>query len=84
MKRNAKIIATIGPASESPEMLQKMIESGMNVARLNFSHGTHLEHQKKINKIRNISNKLGKSVAIIQDLQGPKCGSVLSRKARLS
>ena len=72
MKRNAKIIATIGPASESPEMLQKMIENGMNVARLNFSHGTHSEHQKKISKIRNISNKIGKSVAIIQDLQGPK------------
>lgn len=70
--RNAKIICTIGPASDSEEMLTKLAEAGMDVARLNFSHGTHEEHLKKIKLIRKISNRLKKPVAILQDLQGPK------------
>lgn len=72
IKRKAKIVCTIGPAGDSEEMLTKLILAGMDVARLNFSHGTHDEHLKKINLIRKLSEKLGKPVAILQDLQGPK------------
>lgn len=67
-----KIICTIGPASEKPDTIEKMIESGMDIARLNFSHGTHEQHRKRINIIRKASNKLGKNIGIMQDLQGPK------------
>ena len=72
MQRKAKIVATIGPASDSEEKLEALILAGMNVARLNFSHGTHEEHAAQIVKIRKISKKLGCSVGILQDLQGPK------------
>lgn len=67
-----KIVCTIGPSSESPEVLRKLIQRGMNVARLNFSHGTHEEHLEKISAIREISMELTKPVAILQDLCGPK------------
>ena len=70
--RRTKIVCTIGPASSSPKMLEKLISAGMNVARLNFSHGSHDEHLEKINLIRSISDKLGKTVGILQDLSGPK------------
>ena len=67
-----KIVCTIGPASSSPEIIRRLIENGMSVARLNFSHGTHGEHKEKIRIIRDISDELGKPVAILQDLCGPK------------
>ena len=67
-----KIVATIGPASGSREVIRQLIESGLNVARLNFSHGTHAEHQEKIKTIREVSRELGKPVGILQDLCGPK------------
>ena len=70
--RRAKIVATIGPASESEQALESLIKAGMNVARLNFSHGTHQEHEAKIARIRSVSEKLGLPVGILQDLQGPK------------
>ena len=70
--RNVKIICTIGPACDSEKMLTKLAEAGMDIARLNFSHGTHEDHLKKIKLIRRISNKLTKPIAILQDLQGPK------------
>lgn len=70
--RKTKIICTIGPSSESPEVIRELILQGMNVARLNFSHGTHEEHKEKIKRIRDISEELGKPVAILQDLCGPK------------
>jgi len=72
MTRKAKIIATIGPASESEEMLEKLILAGMNVARFNFSHGTHEAHAERIARIRKVSEKLGVHIGILQDLQGPK------------
>ena len=72
MNRKAKIVATIGPASEAPEVLEKLIQAGLNVARLNFSHGTHEEHGACIQKIRGVARKLNVSVGILQDLQGPK------------
>ena len=70
--RKTKIVCTIGPATSSPEMIEKLIKAGMNVARLNFSHGTHDEHREKIRVIREISAKLEKTVGILQDLSGPK------------
>lgn len=72
MFKRTKIICTIGPASSSVSVLRKMIRAGMNVARLNFSHGTHLEHSLLIERIRQASGKLKKHVGIIQDLQGPR------------
>jgi pyruvate kinase len=70
--RKTKIVSTIGPASESPGVLEHLIRAGMNIARLNFSHGTHEEHLKKIKAIREIADRLGEPVAILQDLSGPK------------
>ncbi len=70
--RKTKIVCTIGPATASREMLRKLILAGMNVARLNFSHGTHEEHKKVVLAVRALSEKLGKPVAVLQDLQGPK------------
>src|SRR5512142_524616 len=72
MTRKAKIVATIGPASQSEEVLEKLILAGINVARLNFSHGTHEEHAERIARIRRVSEKVGCCVGILQDLQGPK------------
>lgn len=71
-RRKTKIICTIGPASESPEKLVALIRAGMDVARLNFSHGTREEHLKKIETIRQMAKRLGKPVSILQDLSGPK------------
>lgn len=70
--RRAKIVATIGPASQSREILQKLIQAGMDVARLNFSHGDHESHRKAIINIRELSEELETPVAIMQDLQGVK------------
>jgi pyruvate kinase len=72
MGNKNKIIATIGPSSNSKPVLKKMISSGMNVARLNFSHGSHEEHARVIHKIRSLSKTMKTSVGIILDLQGPK------------
>jgi pyruvate kinase len=70
--KRTKIIATIGPATNSYEMVRDLIDSGVNGIRLNFSHGTHDEHAPKVTWSRKASEELGKPVAIIQDLQGPK------------
>ncbi|WP_322793969.1 pyruvate kinase [Bellilinea sp.] len=70
--RKTKIVATIGPASENEDTLRRLIEAGIDVARLNFSHGSHEEHLEKIRLIRKLSEELSKPVSILQDLQGPK------------
>jgi pyruvate kinase len=67
-----KIVATIGPASESPEMLARLIRAGLNVARLNFSHGTPANHGEVIRRIRDAARETGRRVAIMADLPGPK------------
>jgi pyruvate kinase len=67
-----KIVATVGPASRSPEMLEQMIEAGIDVVRLNFSHGDHAMHMETIERVRAASAKVGQPVAILGDLQGPK------------
>lgn len=70
--RKTKIVSTIGPASESTEILTKLIESGMNVARLNFSHGDFNEHGERIKSINQAAKKTGKTVAILLDTKGPE------------
>src|SRR4051812_1698876 len=70
--RRVKIVATIGPSISSRERLKLAIAAGMNVARLNFSHGAHADHLAVIKNIRELSQELKAPVAILQDLQGPK------------
>lgn len=72
MLRKAKIVCTIGPASESVDTLKKLIHAGMNVARLNFSHGSHEEHAARITNIRQAAEEAGKPVAILLDTKGPE------------
>ena len=72
MIKQAKIVATLGPSSNDEKTLIAMINAGMDVARLNFSHGNHDEHMKRINLIRRLSDELQKPITILQDLQGPK------------
>ncbi len=71
-KHKTKLVCTIGPASDSPEMIEKLIEAGLNVARLNFSHGDFISHGEVIQNIRHASKKTGKRVSILADLPGPK------------
>jgi pyruvate kinase len=67
-----KIVATIGPASDSPEMIRKMLQAGMNVARLNFSHGNYQDHAARIKCLRDAAEELDLPLMLLQDLQGPK------------
>lgn len=70
--RNAKIIATLGPASSEPEMIEKLFEAGADVFRLNFSHGTHEDHKERFDAIRELEKRHDHPIGIIADLQGPK------------
>jgi len=70
--RRAKIICTIGPACDSEECVRDLMQLGMDVARLNFSHGTHAEHARRIRRLRRVARHLKRTICILQDLQGPK------------
>ena len=70
--RNTKIIATLGPASSSPSKISSLFQAGADIFRLNFSHGTHSDHRKKVFHIRQYEKRLGRPIAILGDLQGPK------------
>src|SRR5258707_10242427 len=70
--RNTKIVATVGPASRSPEMLQGLLDAGVDVFRINASHGTFGDHSAAIRLIRELAAKCGRAPAILLDLQGPK------------
>lgn len=72
MNKRTKIVCTLGPACETPEMLEKMIAAGMNVARLNFSHGSYENHKMLFDNVKKAAEKMNEPVAILQDLQGPK------------
>ncbi|EKD48300.1 MAG: pyruvate kinase, partial [uncultured bacterium] len=72
MPQRTKIIATLGPASDELYLLERMLQAGMDVARLNFSHGSYKHHEKIITNVRTAAKKTGYNVAILQDLQGPK------------
>ena len=70
--RRAKIVCTLGPAVESPEKVKELIAAGMNMARLNLSHGSYEEHQGRLDRVRSAAKEAGKAVAVLVDLQGPK------------
>ena len=70
--RRAKIIATLGPATDAEGMLEAVLRAGVDVVRMNFSHGTHAQHAERIRRVREAAGLLGRPVAIMQDLQGPK------------
>ena len=70
--KHTKIVATVGPASESKDLLRSLVEAGVNVFRLNFSHNEHAWHREVINRIREVSVELGRPVGILADLQGPR------------
>jgi len=72
ISRHSKIVCTIGPATRSPRMIRKLIEAGMDVARLNFSHGTHEQHAQSFAMLREAATKFQRPIAILVDLQGPK------------
>ncbi|GMQ93032.1 MAG: pyruvate kinase [Acidimicrobiia bacterium] len=72
MRRKTKIVATLGPATESPDVVVKLIERGMNVARLNFSHGSHADHERRFAVVRQCASDVDRPIAIMQDIQGPK------------
>ena len=84
-RRKTKIICTIGPASDSEEVLEKLCEAGMNVARLNFSHGTHEQHAERVKRIKNVRERLGLPIAILLDTKGPeyRIGTFLNGKIEL-
>ncbi len=72
MRKRTKIVCTLGPASGTEDIIEKMVDAGMNVARLNFSHGSHEDHARLIERIRSVAEKTGEPIAIMQDVQGPK------------
>src|SRR5579872_4912901 len=71
-QRSAKIVATLGPASDSPERLRALFDAGVDVFRLNFSHGSHAQKRQLFNDIRQVENDTGRPIGILADLQGPK------------
>src|ERR671923_1095795 len=72
MVRSTKIVATLGPASSEPAVLERLVRAGIDVVRLNFSHGTADDHLRRASLVKEIATKLGRTVAIMCDLQGPK------------
>ena len=72
MLRSTKIVATLGPASSDPAVLERMVRAGVDVVRLNFSHGTAQDHENRAKLVKEIATKTGRTVAILCDLQGPK------------
>src|SRR5829696_7580415 len=86
MRRRTKIVATIGPASSDPETLVRMVEAGMDVARLNFSHGSHEQHAETAQRVREAAGRAGRPVALLQDLPGPKLrvGQLVGDKVELT
>ena len=70
--RRTKIICTLGPSTRDPAVLRALMEAGMDVARLNFSHGDHVTHRRDFETVRSLAQDLGRNVAIMMDLQGPK------------
>ena len=72
MNRRAKIVCTLGPATDTPERARALVEAGMDVARLNFSHGAHAEHGRRCHEVRQAAHAAGRNVAVLADLQGPK------------
>jgi pyruvate kinase len=71
LSRNTKIVATLGPATNTPEVLRRLLIAGVDVVRLNFSHGPSSDHVDRARRVRELSSQLGREVALMADLQGP-------------
>src|SRR5947208_9143793 len=71
-RRRTKIVATLGPSSDSVERLHELVAAGMDAARLNLSHGTHEQHAERARRVREVEREVGRPLALIADLQGPK------------
>jgi pyruvate kinase len=78
MKKNTKIVATIGPASDKKEILRQLVENGMNVARLNFSHGDYTSDIRVIENVRSVAQEMDKNIGVMADLQGPRIRTIVS------
>jgi pyruvate kinase len=85
MNRGTKIVATLGPASQDEAILTSMVKAGVNVFRLNFSHGSYTDHAKSIDMVRQVSKILGRPICLMQDLQGPKIriGNLITETIKL-
>ncbi len=85
VRARTRILATLGPASDSEEQIEKLIRAGANAFRLNFSHGTHDEHRERVKRVRGVARRLGAPISLLQDLQGPKIrtGALKDRKPLL-
>ena len=70
--RRAKVVCTLGPAASTPDRLEKLVEAGMDIARLNMSHGSHAEHEQRYHDVRQAAKVFGRSLGVLADLQGPK------------
>lgn len=83
--QKTKMVFTIGPASDNENILSELIKAGMNAARLNFSHGSHEEHKKRIDLVKELSNEFNKQIAIILDTKGPeiRTGNFKNEKVEL-
>src|SRR5437870_13338832 len=71
-RRHAKIVATLGPASASTEMIRSLFLAGVDTFRLNFSHGTHEQHRERLTQIREVEREVGRPIGVLADMQGPK------------
>src|SRR5687768_2393968 len=71
-KPRTKIVATIGPSCDKPETIERMLRAGMTVARLNFAHGGRADHQRRVDLVRGVSERIGVNVAVMGDIAGPK------------
>lgn len=84
MLRRTRIVATLGPATDRPEVLEKMLQAGLDVARINFSHGTAEDHHKRITQLRELAKRAGRTVAVLADLPGPKLRVLLKEALDLT
>ena len=82
LPKRTKIVCTMGPATEDENVLRQLIENGMNVARFNFSHGSHEYHKAGIERVRRVAEEVGVPVAILLDTKGPRSAPASSRTAR--
>ncbi|HEX7060949.1 MAG TPA: pyruvate kinase [Woeseiaceae bacterium] len=83
MSRRTKIVATLGPATDDPERLARMLRAGLNVARINFSHGTEADQRARVEKVRRVAESVGREVGVMGDLQGPKIRIRRFREGRI-
>ena len=72
LHRKAKIVATLGPASDTEDVIRALFEAGANIFRFNFSHGTHADHQRRYHIVRAVEREMHRPIAVLADLQGPK------------